>query len=225
MSRPDALECAQGFGATHAGAALDAALDGLGEVWRFDQVVHKFHACCHGTHSMLEALATLAPRLAGQTVERVEVTVHPSWLRVCNIETPATGLEAKFSLRQTAAMALDGQDTAQLDSFSDAACRAPNLVALRERVEVYGDDALDVTAARVAVRLADGRKIAAVHDLRTPVPLPDRATKLRGKARSILGDAILSPIWAAITTHDAPDLGALVNCIAGQFPARAGAPA
>ena len=31
--------------------------------------------------------------------EAVTLTVHPRFLRVCNIEQPATGLEAKFSFR------------------------------------------------------------------------------------------------------------------------------
>ncbi|MDF0602061.1 hypothetical protein P1J78_15065 [Psychromarinibacter sp. C21-152] len=218
VSCPDALDCAQGFGPTHAGEARADALDDLGEEWRFDWVTHKFHACCHGTHAMLEAIGSLAPRLAGETVERVEVAVNPSWLSVCNIQAPSTGLEAKFSLRLTAAMALDGVDTAQLDSFCEATCSAPRLVALRDKVEVVSDETLAETAAQVSVRLAGGRKIQAWHDLQSPIPMPNRATKLRGKARGLLGDAVMQPFWHAITSHDAPDMTAFCRCIAGQFP-------
>ena len=58
VSRPDGLDCAQGFGETHAGAGIDPAaiLDGLGRDFIFEAVQHKFHACCHGTHAALDAL-------------------------------------------------------------------------------------------------------------------------------------------------------------------------
>ncbi len=113
VSRPDGIECAQGFADTHAGRGDASALDGLGEDFRFRLVQHKFHACCHGTHPTLEALAAAA---AGENrplsdVEAVVLTVAPKWLRVCDLPTPATGLEAKFSYRLTTAMALAGMDT------------------------------------------------------------------------------------------------------------------
>lgn len=219
VSRPDGIECAQGFGVTHAGEALAEALSDLGTMWHLEKVTHKFHACCHGTHAMLEALAGLAPRLVGEKVDQVEVAVHPRWLSVCNIAAPGTGLEAKFSLKQTAAMALDGVDTARLESFSDAACTAPRLVELRDHVDVIGDETVAETAARVTLRLAGGRRIQGVHDLSAPIAMPDRATKLRGKARALLGDAVMQPFWEAVTTFEAPDLRAFVQCVAGN-PAR-----
>ena len=58
-SNPLSLEAEQGFGPTHAGQASAEALDGLGQTWMFDQISHKFHACCHGLHATLEALGGL----------------------------------------------------------------------------------------------------------------------------------------------------------------------
>jgi len=215
QSRPDALECSQGFGDTHAGAADASALDDLGDDWRFDRITHKYHACCHGTHAAIEALNALSARVRGQAVDSVRISVHPSWLRVCNIDTPQTGLEAKFSLKLTAAMAIDGRDTGMPETFCDTACRSARLTALAERVRVTADDNLDVTAARVAVTLADGRDFQAVHDLKAPIAMPDRATRLRGKARSMLGDPVFNPIWDAITTQEKPGLPALLRCLSG----------
>jgi 2-methylcitrate dehydratase PrpD len=169
VSRPDGLECEQGFTTTHAGApdAVDDALAGLGEAYLFEAVQYKLHACCHGTHAALEALTTLRREhaIAPDAVAAVTLTVNPTWLRVCDLPTPATGLEAKFSYRLTAAMALAGVDTAALASFSDAACRDPRLVPLRDRVEVVADAALPDTAARVVVALDDGHRLEATHDL------------------------------------------------------------
>ena len=56
--------------------------------------------------------------------------------RVCNIPAPTDGLEAKFSLRQTVAMALSGVDTASLGAYSAATATDPRLMALREKVDL-----------------------------------------------------------------------------------------
>ncbi len=103
ISRPDGLGCALGFANTHAGEAEDPALvlGQLGEKFILEAVQHKFHACCHGTHATLEALieAREGHCLKPKDVQAVTLTVHPSYLSVCNIEQPLTGLEAKFSYR------------------------------------------------------------------------------------------------------------------------------
>jgi 2-methylcitrate dehydratase PrpD len=191
VSRTDGIECAQGFADTHAGAMGDpaAALAGLGRDFRFRLVQHKFHACCHGTHPTLEALAAALDgenRPPGE-VASVLLAVASKWLRVCDLPTPATGLEAKFSYRLTTAMALAGHDTGALATFSDAACRDPALVALRDRVRVAGEEGLKDTQARIEIRLASGRALAAEHDLDVPMPLAVKERKLHAKAAALVG--------------------------------------
>lgn len=200
VSRPDGLECEQGFGPTHAGAALPLGpvLDGLGTEFRFERVQHKFHACCHGTHAMLEALAALRGSIRPNEVESIAVTTHPRWLKVCHIPAPATGLEAKFSYRLTAAMALSHIDTGALASFTDTLCADPALVGLRDRVLVETDDALADTATRVRLRLRDGRMLEQAFDLDAPIPIAEREAKIRAKAASLLGSARAEAIWQAI---------------------------
>ncbi|MEL6774854.1 MAG: MmgE/PrpD family protein, partial [Pseudomonadota bacterium] len=196
ISTPEGLEGAQGFGPTHCGTGNLTAFQGLGETWVLPDVSHKLHACCHGLHAMLEALARL--RAEPATVEAVEVTVHPRWLAVCNIERPATGLEAKFSYRLTAAMALAGVDTAALETYSEAITIRPDLVALSDRVRVATDPALADTAARVAVTSVGVRREAA-HDLADPGPLEQRVARVRAKAASLIGADRAEAIWAVLT--------------------------
>lgn len=209
VSDPGAVDGLQGFGPTHAGEARDAGFDGLGEEWLFETVSHKFHACCHGTHAMLEALAQ-ARDVAPEAVRAVTVKTHPRWLRVCDLSAPETGLEAKFSYRLTAAMALCGYDTGDLSSFTDALCAEPALVALREKVRVEGDETLAETAARVVLELSDGSRRALFHDLEAPISLAERAAKLRTKARALLGEEAEGRLWAA-TQAAAPDRAALLQ--------------
>jgi 2-methylcitrate dehydratase PrpD len=212
ISRPDGIECVQGFGDTHAGEAInpEAVLDGLGTSFRFLAVQHKFHACCHGTHPTLEALREAMGNrsfVAGEVV-RVTLTAAPKWLRVCDLATPQTGLEAKFSYRLTTAMALAGHDTSALSTFSDAHCFDPTLNALRDRVRVEGDPAIRDTAARVVIELASGRIIEASHDLDQPIPLGEKTVKLRAKAAALVGGSRAAQLHEAITCLDQTGLEA-----------------
>ena len=215
VSRPDGLSCAQGFGPTHAGQADAHALDGLGTDWLFETVQHKFHACCHGTHAALEALAVLRPQVAPGAAAQITLTVHPRWLSVCDIARPATGLEAKFSYRLTAAMALAGWDTAALDTFTDAACADADLIALRDRVRVASDEAMAETAALVRITLTDGTRLEAAHDLEAPMSMTAREGKLRAKVRSLLGEAATGTLWKTLSASNAPNLKELEMHLAG----------
>lgn len=185
VSNPAALDGPQGFGPTHHGAGDLSAFDGMGEAWLFVGVRHKFHACCHGLHAALEAVAGLG---AGpDEVAAISVRTHPRWLSVCDIAAPTTGLEAKFSYRTALAMAVAGHDTARLRSFSDAVCAAPEVVALRDRITVAGDDSLSEMQARLTVTLAGGEVRELRHDLDADPGLAARSARVRAKAESLLG--------------------------------------
>lgn len=202
VSRPDGLECPQGFGETHSGEdnALDEILSGLGETFVFETVQHKFHACCHGLHAGLEALhaARREHSLTADDVQAVELTVNPRWLKVCNIKEPQTGLEAKFSYRLTAAMALSGQDTGALSTYTDEICKERGLISLRDRVAVSTDESLTDTATRVVIRTNSGDTIEASHELARPMPYMEREEKVRAKAASLLGNEASEALWARI---------------------------
>ncbi len=201
---PEGLECAQGFGPTHAGEANEGALEGLGEVWLFDGISHKFHACCHGLHATLEALGGMN-RPAPEDVERVTIKTHPRWMSVCNQPAPETGLGAKFSYRMVTAMALSGMSTAALASYSAENCADPALQALRDRVEVTADETLAETEARVAITLRDGTVLEGSHDLDAPMRLEERASRLHAKAAALIGEGRADALWALIEEAASPE--------------------
>ena len=213
VSSPTAMDGPFGFGATHAGAADMSAFDGLGARWLMADVSHKYHACCHGLHAMLEALGEARAATGGQAVEQVSVTCHPRWQTVCNNPMPRTGLEAKFSFHHTAALTLAGLDTARLESFSDTHAQEPRLVALRALVTVRFSDVLPETAAEVVLRLRDGREVEARHDLSVAQPADVRQAKLRAKARAIVGEAMADALWDVIRNDGSPE--GLARLLAG----------
>jgi len=195
---PEAIEGVQGFGPTHAGGADEMALEGLGEAWVFPAISYKFHACCHGLHAMLEALRKAkAEGIAPEAVEAVEIRTHPRWLAVCNQAAPATGLQAKFSYRLTAAMALAGLDTAALDVYSDATCARPDLVALRDRVTVVADASVADTASEVRLTV-QGRVIEAAHDVLGDSDPEVIAPRLRAKSATLLGETASATLWEEV---------------------------
>lgn len=175
-----------GFGPTHHGADDMTGFAGLGSLWMFERISHKFHACCHGLHAMLEAVGALHPDPA--QVAAVRVQTNPRWMTVCNQQSPNTGLGAKFSYRVTCAMALAGVDTGAIVAFSDAMTGRADIVALRDRVAVVADTAVGEMQSVVTITLRDGTTHTARHDLDAPLTLADRTTKLRRKATGLVGE-------------------------------------
>ena len=210
----DVIEAPQGFAATHAAAPPDlAALDRLAGRFLIRETLFKYHAACYLTHAAIEAARRLAVDPA--TVETVEVTVAPALLGVCNIAEPRTGLEGKFSLRATTALALLGVDTADLATYSDARMADPALVRLRDRVRIATDERLSSTRARVAVTTG-GRRTEAEADTGTPAAdLAEQRRRLRMKfdalALPVLGERGAAELGeAALSIDRLPSAATLV---------------
>ncbi|MEX1194109.1 MAG: MmgE/PrpD family protein [Dehalococcoidia bacterium] len=163
------IETAQGFAANHAGGAIDPSrLARIGEQWLITQTLFKYHASCYLTHAPIEAASRLrADGLRVQDIDSVEVRGSMTCVGVCDIPEPTTGLEGKFSLRATTAMALLGDDTSDPATFSDQRMREPDLIALRDRIAFVPQPGLAATRATVVVR-SDGRELSAEADTGQP---------------------------------------------------------
>lgn len=194
----DGLAGPLGFGPTHHGAGAEVT-PGKGP-WHILSISHKFHACCHGLHAMLEALRDADLDLP--RVDTIRIRTHPRWMSVCNIESPQTGLEAKFSYAQTAAMALSGHDTGTIASFTDAITQDPDITALRAKMRINEDARLSETQAEVFISM-EGREMRRFrHDLMAPMPIEVRAEKLRAKASALVGDLHADGLWQAAQGDD-----------------------
>jgi 2-methylcitrate dehydratase PrpD len=194
-AQPAILEVPQGFLATHAGAepSVEVLEHHAGRFWIRD-TLFKFHAACHLTHAAIEAASQLCERhgLDPEKIRAVEVRVAPPLLDVCNIEQPTTGLEGKFSLRATTALALLGEDTTDLATYSEAKMAEPHLVALRDRVRVVPTEGMGPMEARVRIE-TNGQKGEAEADIGMPAAdLDFQGDRLRRKflalAAPVLGE-------------------------------------
>ena len=204
-SADDGLAGPQGFLPTHSDAPAPTPVPAPGQ-FLFDDIRYKLHACCHGTHAMIEALQELRDRsgLSPQAVEAITVTVHPRWLKVCDIKQPRTGLEVKFSYTRLAAMVLSRVPTADPDSFTDAVASDPSLGALAARVRVDSDPGIADTAATVRIVTRDGTDAEAGHDLMTRFAPAEIEARVTGKVAAVIGQRA-GPLWTAIAGGlDAP---------------------
>ena len=173
-----------------------AAIDSLGKDFLFPEIKYKFHACCHGLHAFLEALDELKTKnnFNPDSIEKISIQTQPSWLQVCNIDSPKTGLEAKFSYRLTAAMSLHGVDTGRLDSYNDEICFNEKIVETRDKVEVIPNDKMTNTEA--LIELKDGTEIYKnSHDLNNKIENELLQKKILTKSSSLLSDKLSNEIF------------------------------
>jgi 2-methylcitrate dehydratase PrpD len=153
------------FAATHAGRIDTEAVDRLDGGFCVRDTLFKYHAACYLTQSSIEAALQIG--VPAPDVDRVDVLVPPGHLDVCNIAEPRTGLEGKFSLRMTVAMALRGDPTDEA-AFTDARMADPTIVALRDRVTVRPVDGLRPAESTVIVHTRDGNERTATVDAGRP---------------------------------------------------------
>ena len=198
VSCENGIECNQGFLKTHAWDETipEVAINGLGTDFLFPEIKYKFHACCHGLHAFLEALDELKTKnnFNPDSIEKISIQTQPSWLQVCNIDSPKTGLEAKFSYRLTAAMSLHGVDTGRLDSYNDEICFNEKIVETRDKVEVIPNDKMTNTEA--LIELKDGTEIYKnSHDLNNKIENELLQKKILTKSSSLLSDKLSNEIF------------------------------
>lgn len=209
----DGLMGAQGFVTTHSDAA-EADIAPVGQ-FLFGDVSYKFHACCHGTHAMIEAILALRTdhNIAVRDISTLSLSTNPRWLSVCDIALPATGLEIKFSYRWLACMALDGIDTGAFASYSDTLAADPAIACFALKVHVAGDPTVGDMQAKGTVILKDGRTLEFTHDLAQKIAPEELQARLKAKAKTLLGDNVraVQPVLEQCSDMTAADLGLMIR--------------
>jgi 2-methylcitrate dehydratase PrpD len=165
-SATDAIAVAQGFAATQAdGLDADVLTAPFGAPWHVERTLFKMHASCYFTHAGIDAaLAVQRDRpIPTDGIEEVVIRVNPSIVPVCDIAEPRTGLEAKFSLRFTTALALAVGRATEAD-FGPHMVTDPTLQALWRKVTVVPDPRISAYASEVVVRTRDGGQHSAGAD-------------------------------------------------------------
>lgn len=166
IGRADAIEAPEGFLETHGSGRNEDALYSASGRYLILGTRFKAHAACQLTHSTIDNMLALKRdhSVMPDAIERIDVEVPPSFLSVCNIAEPRTGLEGKFSLRATAAMALLGDDTRDIGAYTAERMTHLDIIRLRDRVTVTPRAELTGGNANATITLTDGRTLTATND-------------------------------------------------------------
>lgn len=190
-SRIDALECEGGFGRAHGAAFhVEEALSTPAGGWHLLHSIFKIHAACFSTHSTIEAVLALRNEhgLAADDVVQVHVSAGQA-CAICNIQQPFTGLEAKFSLRAAAALALLGIDTSSLQAWDGV--REEHVRRVLERVHVELGPGQGLSESTVTLQRADGRTLTRHLDVGAALAdKGEQARRVDAKFRAIAAPVI-----------------------------------
>jgi 2-methylcitrate dehydratase PrpD len=195
-SRTDVIECGQGFARTHSpDFHPERAMETPPHGWYIRNNLFKYHAACYMTHAAIEAARKVREQLGGTPtdVQAIHLRLEEACDRICNIPSPTTGLEAKFSLRLTTAMGLAGYDTARLATFSEEVAANPTLIGLRDKVEMEFRTGIPNTFTAIDLTLSDGRRVTAEHD--SGIPASD--TEDQGKRLEEKFAGLVEPVLGA----------------------------
>jgi 2-methylcitrate dehydratase PrpD len=219
--RTDILETNQGFMATQAdGASIDRFARAMEQAAYCQEICFKYHATCYLTHSSIEAINNLCASNAfdPHDIQRIEIRVNPGHFGVCNIAEPGSGLEAKFSLRFTAAMALAGVDTSSIEIFTDELTQDPTLVGFRDKIEVIAHNEPNPDSI-VTIATGNGEQFSEAVNVAIPMQdLDAQWMKLEHKFHTLVDDKLgksqAADLLASVRSleqHD--DLGDFFNLL------------
>lgn len=191
--------------------------------WPQDYAIKRYPSC-YATQRAIDAALELRPTLPGD-IDRIEIFVEPGGLLPLQLQPPTTGLEAKFSLAYTVAVALI-KGRVRLDDFEDAALLDADVTALMARIdcletdtpplgEPLGDD--QATTIRVLSHSGDDRLIRVDHargDARNPMSTADITEKFVEAVNLPTGQA---SAWAdtLLAALSREDLSGLQRVLAG----------
>lgn len=122
-------------------------------------ITFKAHAACAVTHPAIDATAAILNEgcVSAGNVAAIVVQIASGADSICNIATPKSGLELKFSVRAVVAMTLLGIDTANPSSYSDALATDADLLSLIALTEVHLVPDFDLGMTDIKIGLVDGR--------------------------------------------------------------------
>jgi len=134
--------------------------EGLGQRYEAALNTYKPFACGIVIHPAIDAAIQLRNenRLTADQIARIDLKVHPLVLELTGKKTPQIGLEGKFSVYHSVAVAII-EGAAGEKQYSDRAVRDPQVIALRDRVNAVVDPSVKPEQVDMTVTLKDGRTL------------------------------------------------------------------
>ncbi|ALE87830.1 MmgE/PrpD family protein [Pseudomonas versuta] len=189
--------------------------DGLGSRYESALNTYKPFACGIVIHPAIDASIELRNEnsLTPEQIARVDLKVHPLVLELTGKKTPKIGLEGKFSVYHSVAVAII-QGAAGERQYSDNAVLDPTVIALRDKVIATIDPAIKPEQVDMTITLKDGRTLHkfiqhAIGSLEVPMTDQQLEAKFIDLAKGILPDEQVRKLIA--TCWDVEQLDSAAN--------------
>ena len=196
-AQPNAIE--EAFGQLVGdGFRSEAVTEELGQRWEITRNYFRLRACCNPIYSALDALEDILTehKPLPEHIARVDVATYRFAANMREPD-PVNYFAAKYSFPHAAA-ALILRGNAGYHAFTEEAVADPAIAAIRRRVAVREDPALNASVprlkpARVTVTFTDGRQVTRLREsARGDFQEPYREDEVRAKFRELAG-VVLSP--------------------------------
>ena len=189
------IEAPRGFANVLAtGRNYDEITSKLGETWEIAINSYKPFACGIVIHPAIDGCIQLRNEhhLKVEDIESVSLTVHPLVLELTGKKTPQAGLEGKFSVYHSSAVAII-YGAAGEAQYSDQCVRDPRVIGLRDRVTATVDRTVHEDQARIAIQVKSGKTLEkfvehAIGSKDRPISDTDLEAKFRGLTDGILSN-------------------------------------
>jgi 2-methylcitrate dehydratase PrpD len=134
--------------------------EGLGQHYESALNTYKPFACGIVEHPAIDAAIQLRNenRLTADQIEAIDLKVHPLVLELTGKKAPQIGLEGKFSVYHSVAVAII-EGAAGEKQYSDLAVRDPKVIELRDKVTAMIDPSIRPEQVDMTIRLKDGRQL------------------------------------------------------------------
>lgn len=169
--------------------------DGLGSHYESALNTYKPFACGIVIHPAIDAAIQLRNeyKLTPDQIAKVELKVHPLVIELTGKKTPKIGLEGKFSIYHSVAVAIV-QGAAGERQYSDQAVLDPAVVKLRDHVVATIDPAIKPEQVDMTITLNDGRMLHkfiehAIGSVEVPMTDAQLEAKFLDLAKGILPDS------------------------------------
>lgn len=220
------IEGVKGFAVTYARHAQpQAAIDRLGEHFEILSLAYKPYPSGFVTHPVIDVCLDLArrERYDAADIERVELTVNPLTIQLCDSAEPKDRAQAFVSFQHWAAVSLLFQ-AAGVAQVTPAMVADPRVAALRRKVTATGREDMGREAADLRVALKGGRTLSArvercIGSAGMPISDDDLTRKTRGQLQTAYDDAecerIIERCWTMVEAPRADQLCAILGNVAG----------
>jgi 2-methylcitrate dehydratase PrpD len=190
------LEAPRGFAHVMSTARnFDEITEGLGAHFEISLNTYKPFACGIVIHPSIDGCVQLRNEngLAADDVASIELEVHPLVLELTGKKTPRTGLEGKFSVYHSCAVAII-HGAAGEPEYDDVVVADPAVIALRDRISASASASIREDEVKIRLTTRAGKVIEkhvthAIGSLERPMSDADLEAKFKGMVEPVLGAA------------------------------------